>query len=141
MVRFRETLDAERLRVQGSNDMTSLLQGGGHRSKGVVVKIRRSRVLEDGMAALDKIGSDIKDRVVVRYINEFGEEEAGIDAGGLFKDFLTDLSARVFNPSYVSINFVLFSYQFLMQSLRDISVFVALLAVVVRDFVVLKGFV
>lgn len=40
----------------------------------------------------------IKDRIVVRYINELGEEEAGIDVGGLFKDFLTDLTGRVFNP-------------------------------------------
>ena len=52
------------------------------------------------MAALDKVGPDIKDRVVVRYLNSFGEEEAGIDIGGLFKDFLTDLSARIFDPSY-----------------------------------------
>jgi hypothetical protein len=37
---------------------------------------------------------------VVRYVNDFGEDEAGIDIGGLFKDFWTDLSARVFNPSF-----------------------------------------
>ena len=43
---------------------------------------------------------NIKDRVVVRYINDFGEEEMGIDSGGLFKDFLTDLSSRIFDPSY-----------------------------------------
>lgn len=36
----------------------------------------------------------------MRYVNDFGEEEAGIDIGGLFKDFWTDLSARVFNPSF-----------------------------------------
>jgi hypothetical protein len=46
----------------------------------------------------------IKDRIVVRYINEFGEEEAGIDVGGLFKDFLTDLTGRVFNPGKGYIN-------------------------------------
>ena len=49
-----------------------------------------------------QVGSAIKDRIVVRYLNEFGEEEAGIDAGGLFKDFVTDLAARVFDPGYVS---------------------------------------
>jgi ubiquitin-protein ligase E3 C len=65
-----------------------------------VIRIRRSRVLEDGKLAFDKIGHNIKDRIVVRYVNDFGEEEAGIDAGGLFKDFLTDLSARVFDPSF-----------------------------------------
>lgn len=49
---------------------------------------------------IDRVGSSIKDRIVVRYVNEFGEDEAGIDIGGLFKDFWTDLSARVFNPSF-----------------------------------------
>ena len=58
--------------------------------------------MEDGMKAMERVGSNIKDRIVVRYVNEFGEEEAGIDAGGLFKDFLTDLSKRIFDPSYVS---------------------------------------
>jgi HECT-domain (ubiquitin-transferase) len=41
----------------------------------------------------------IKDRIVVRYIDERGEEEKGIDLGGLFKDFLTDLSRIVFDPN------------------------------------------
>lgn len=41
-----------------------------------------------------------KDRFVVRYIDEFGNEEAGIDAGGLFKDFFTDLSSKIFDPNY-----------------------------------------
>jgi hypothetical protein len=50
--------------------------------------------------SVDRVGSSIKDRIVVRYVNDFGEDEAGIDIGGLFKDFWTDLSARVFNPSF-----------------------------------------
>jgi hypothetical protein len=64
-------------------------------------QIRRSMVMEDGFKALEKIGSNIKDRVVVRYVNDFGEEEMGIDAGGLFKDFITDMAKRIFDPSYV----------------------------------------
>jgi ubiquitin-protein ligase E3 C len=94
---FRAALDAERLHIQGSND---LLAGGPQRSRGVVVRIRKTRVLEDGMEAMARVGASIKDRVVVKYINDFGEEEAGIDAGGLFKDFVTDLSGRIFDPSY-----------------------------------------
>jgi hypothetical protein len=94
---FRAALDAERLHIQGSND---LLAGGPQRSRGVVVRIRKTRVLEDGMEAMARVGASIKDRVVVKYVNDFGEEEAGIDAGGLFKDFVTDLSGRIFDPSY-----------------------------------------
>jgi ubiquitin-protein ligase E3 C len=57
-------------------------------------------IVEDGIAAMDKVGNAIKDRIVIRYINNFGEEEAGIDIGGLFKDFVSDLSFRIFDPSY-----------------------------------------
>jgi hypothetical protein len=90
---FREIVEANRISIQGRDDVNS-----GQRSKGTVVKVRRRMILEDGMAAFDKVGASIKDRIVVRYINDFGEEEAGIDVGGLFKDFLTDLTGRVFNP-------------------------------------------
>lgn len=94
---FRSALDEERLHIQGSND---LLSGGPQRSRGVLVKVRKARILEDGMEAMSRVGANIKDRIVVKYINDFGEEEAGIDAGGLFKDFVTDLSGRIFDPSY-----------------------------------------
>jgi hypothetical protein len=100
----RQIMDEERLSIQGPAFETfSLLQPTSvPRSKGIVVRVRRSRIVEDGMAAFDRIGNSIKDRVVVRYINDFGEEELGIDSGGLFKDFMTDLTSRIFNPAYVS---------------------------------------
>jgi len=89
---FRGALDAERLAIQGPED---------NRVKGFVIKVRRSAILEDGMKALERVGAaGIKARIQVRYINQFGEEEAGIDIGGLFKDFVTDLSQRIFDPSY-----------------------------------------
>lgn len=56
-------------------------------------------VLEDGLRQLDRAGTELKQRIAVRYINEFGEEEVGIDMGGLFKDFWTDLSDRIFDPA------------------------------------------
>ena len=37
-------------------------------------------------------------RVRVSFINEFGAEEAGMDQGGLFKEFLTDLAKAAFHP-------------------------------------------
>lgn len=95
---FREVVDTERVQMQGS-----LIEDPFHpqpRSKGVMVRVRRSQMLLDGMAAFDKVGGSIKDRVVVKYLNDFGEEEAGIDIGGLFKDFLTEVSTRIFDPSY-----------------------------------------
>ena len=72
-------------------------RGSGNRSKGYVVRIRRSRFVEDGISAFTKAKCrDLKDRLVIRYINDFGEEEMGIDSGGLFKDFINDLGGRIF---------------------------------------------
>jgi ubiquitin-protein ligase E3 C len=90
---FREVLSKEKSIIQGTDDPHN-------RSKGTIVRIRRSMIVEDGIAAMDKVGNAIKDRIVIRYINNFGEEEAGIDIGGLFKDFVSDLSFRIFDPSY-----------------------------------------
>lgn len=36
----------------------------------------------------------------VYYVDEFGNEERGIDAGGIFKEFINDLSKIVFDPNY-----------------------------------------
>lgn len=90
----REIIDNDKIAIQGTDDPH------GHRSRGTVVYIRRKHVLEDGINAFKKVGNNIKDRINVKYINHYGEEEAGIDIGGLFKDFITDLSRRVFDPSY-----------------------------------------
>lgn len=65
-----------------------------------VTKILPRYALYIQTISTDRVGNSIKDRIVVRYVNDFGEDEAGIDIGGLFKDFWTDLSARVFNPSF-----------------------------------------
>ena len=74
---FRGRVDHERMQIQGVDNTT------GIRARGNVIRVRRSRLLEDGKEALDKIGS-IKDRIVVRYVNEIGQEEIGIGENKYF---------------------------------------------------------
>ena len=57
-------------------------------------------ILEDGLSLLDQLGSRLKSRVVIVYINSAGMEEPGIDMGGVFKDFWTDLSALAFDLNF-----------------------------------------
>jgi hypothetical protein len=77
------------------------LTNAGYRSKGTIITIHRERLLYDSMNSLLRLSSSQwKDRLVIRYIDSFGNEEKGIDIGGLFKDFVTDLSTTVFNASY-----------------------------------------
>ena len=64
------------------------------------VTIRRKYVLEDGYAQLDPLGPGLKAIVRIQFVNELGEDEAGVDGGGLFKDFLESLAATAFDTQY-----------------------------------------
>jgi hypothetical protein len=63
---------------------------------GIPVRITRGRILEDGLATMNNLGSNMRQRIAIQYYNEAGAKETGIDAGGLFKEFWTDLSASTF---------------------------------------------
>ncbi|KAJ3337229.1 hypothetical protein HDU93_001419 [Gonapodya sp. JEL0774] len=62
--------------------------------------VRRGREFEDGFSGLHALGSRIKKRISITFVNELGMEEAGIDGGGVFKEFLTRLSKQAFDVNY-----------------------------------------
>lgn len=64
-----------------------------------VVQIKRSAIFDDGYRELSKI-ANLREHVKVILVNQMGVAEEGTDAGGLFKEFLTDLIETVFNPNY-----------------------------------------
>ncbi|KAK1234798.1 ubiquitin-protein ligase (E3) [Marasmius sp. AFHP31] len=77
--------------------------GGGYASK-KRVDIRRGHVAQDGF---DKLhlptregteGWSWKHPLEIGFIDQWGNEEAGIDGGGLFKEFFTELSKETFDP-------------------------------------------
>jgi len=65
------------------------------------ITIRRSNLFEDGWIAFSKLGNNyLRGKLQVTFVDEFGQFEEGIDAGGLFKEFLIELSKIIFNPGY-----------------------------------------
>ena len=90
---FERIVATNRISIQGSNENQNL-------EPGVVVKIMRGRVLEDGLIHLNNLGSDLGRRIVVQYISAAGLTETGIDVGGLFKEFWADLSNMAFDPNF-----------------------------------------
>ncbi|CAG8467468.1 14682_t:CDS:10 [Acaulospora morrowiae] len=64
------------------------------------VTIRRNHVFEDGYAHLNAAGARLKNSVGIQFIDEFGIQEAGIDGGGLFKEFLTSLTRIAFDTNF-----------------------------------------
>ena len=53
--------------------------------------------MQDGLAALEKAKS-MKGRLRIVFEDEYGMQEAGIDGGGLFKDFMENLIMQAFDP-------------------------------------------
>jgi ubiquitin-protein ligase E3 C len=51
---------------------------------------------DDSMEQLNKLGSRLKQKIQVTFINQHGTQEAGIDGGGVFKEFLDDLIKDAF---------------------------------------------
>ncbi|CAG8703781.1 13370_t:CDS:10, partial [Dentiscutata erythropus] len=64
------------------------------------VTIRRNKIFEDGFTYLNAMGPRLKNPVAIQFIDEFGIQEAGIDGGGLFKEFLTSLTRIAFDAEY-----------------------------------------
>lgn len=64
------------------------------------VKIRRKSILEDGYQHLGRLSPfQLKQRVTVKFVNELGMEESGIDQFGVFKEFLEQLCKQAFAPA------------------------------------------
>ena len=63
------------------------------------VTIRRHELYSDSKRTLNRLGKRLKKRVQVTFINEHGMQEAGIDGGGVFKEFIDDLITDAFIPT------------------------------------------
>jgi ubiquitin-protein ligase E3 C len=64
------------------------------------ITVHRTSIFEDGFAHLNALGPKLKGKIAITFISEHGLPEAGIDGGGVFKEFLTALSLQAFNPNY-----------------------------------------
>ena len=51
------------------------------------------------MASILPLGSKARGRILVKFVNAAGQEEAGIDAGGLFKELLSVVTEQSMDPN------------------------------------------
>ncbi|XP_055372353.1 ubiquitin-protein ligase E3C [Condylostylus longicornis] len=84
---------ADKIRVQGN------LQGFLH-GPSILLTVRRSHLYED---AYDKLRPenepDLRHKFRVQFTNSLGLSEVGIDGGGLFREFLSELIKTAFDPN------------------------------------------
>ncbi|KAG4126870.1 hypothetical protein ERO13_D10G182300v2 [Gossypium hirsutum] len=64
-------------------------------------RIRRDHILEDAYNQMSQLSEeDLRGLIRVTFVNEFGVEEAGIDGGGIFKDFMENITRAAFDVQY-----------------------------------------
>ncbi|KAI3861098.1 hypothetical protein MKX03_002156 [Papaver bracteatum] len=91
---FREFIKLDKV----SRRMAGEVAGPGPGS--IEIVIRRGHIVEDGFKQLNSLGSRLKSCIHVSFVSECGLPEAGLDYGGLSKEFLTDISKTAFDPDY-----------------------------------------
>uniref|UniRef100_A0A2P2I5M6 Ubiquitin-protein ligase E3B n=1 Tax=Hirondellea gigas TaxID=1518452 RepID=A0A2P2I5M6_9CRUS len=65
-----------------------------------MITVFRTRMVEDGYRHLNSLPPNaLKNTIRVKFVNEQGLEEAGIDQDGVFKEFLEETLKRVLDPS------------------------------------------
>lgn len=96
---FQSIVMSERRKIGNDESTSGIMFGGMSRDR--FITVQRGRVLEDAFAVLGVRRSDVdvKKRIRISFINEFGEHEAGIDGGGVFKEFLECIMKESISPS------------------------------------------
>lgn len=95
---FERIVTSDRVFIQGENSPNPFHTNP--LKPGIPIRITRGRILEDGLATMNHLGRNMRQRLAVQYFNEAGARESGVDVGGLFKEFWTDLCAIAFDPNY-----------------------------------------
>ncbi|KAF4554890.1 HECT-domain-containing protein 1 [Elsinoe fawcettii] len=63
-------------------------------------KVRRKHEFQDAMDQFFELGPALKEPIQITFVDEFDMVEAGIDGGGVTKEFLTSATAQAFSPDY-----------------------------------------
>jgi len=102
---FKSLLTADLSRMQDETQaaqdmMRSMLRGeeDAEFQGRVRVEIRREHLYQDAMDQLNNLGPNLRKKVQVTLYNQVGAVEAGIDGGGVFREFLDDLIKEAFHP-------------------------------------------
>ncbi|KAK7402393.1 ubiquitin-protein ligase (E3) [Neonectria punicea] len=86
---FRQFIHLDRARRDGVNPMIHIV--ARHHAQ-----IRRTRLFEDAYQQFYKLGDGFKDPIQITFVDQFGAREAGIDGGGVTKEFLISVTSEAF---------------------------------------------
>jgi ubiquitin-protein ligase E3 C len=94
---FREFVKLDKLKRRGDSESYAFAaaMGMGRHS----ARIRRGYEFEDAFDQFHALGERLKDPIQITFVDQFNVAEAGIDGGGVTKEFLTSVTNRAFEPS------------------------------------------
>ncbi|XP_053953926.1 ubiquitin-protein ligase E3B [Anastrepha ludens] len=86
--------------VQNEKAVMGLTESACASPRSALIVVHRDRIVEDGYRQLAALRPHaLKGVIRVRFINQQGLHEAGIDQDGVFKEFLEETIKKVFDPS------------------------------------------
>lgn len=62
-------------------------------------RIRREHEFDDAFSQFYQLGQGLKEPIQITFVDQFDQPEAGIDGGGVTKEFLTSVTSRAFTPN------------------------------------------
>lgn len=104
---FREFVRLDQIKRRGGIEDADIWRhrvafspnGGQHELGRHHASIRRGHEFEDAYKQFHSLGDGLKEPIQITFQDEFGLQEAGIDGGGVTKEFLTSVTAEAFDPS------------------------------------------
>ncbi|KAF2493513.1 E3 ubiquitin-protein ligase NEDD4 [Lophium mytilinum] len=94
MTKRRGSSDPEMWRILMMNRPDAPQQFEKHHAK-----IQRGNEFEDALDQFYDLGEGLKEPIQITFVDQFDTPEAGIDGGGVTKEFLTSVTQKAFNPS------------------------------------------
>jgi ubiquitin-protein ligase E3 C len=95
---FREFVQLDRLKRFDPEAFRAGIFGGGPSNKHSA-RIRRDHEFEDAYEQFYPLGQGLKEPIQITFVDQFDTPEAGIDGGGVTKEFLTSVTNRAFMPT------------------------------------------
>lgn len=100
IVPHKERVVLFRKHVSNEKIVLGLTESACASPQSTLITIHRSAIVEDGYQQLAMLPPHaLKGVIRVKFINEQGLDEAGIDQDGVFKEFLEETIKKVFDPS------------------------------------------
>ncbi|KAF2709226.1 HECT-domain-containing protein [Pleomassaria siparia CBS 279.74] len=102
---FREFVSLDMAKRRGSADPEAwrwrVMQrpDAGQTFEKHAARIRREHEFDDAFNQFYPLGAGLKEPIQITFVDQFDANEAGIDGGGVTKEFLTSVTSRAFMPT------------------------------------------